>query len=138
MRFELVDQIVETSATRLVAVRAVTAGEEYLADHFPTFPVLPGVLMLEAMVQAARRHIERDSASPKPWVLGRVRALKYGRFVRPGDTMRIEVSRLGTPTSASHDPVEFKGTITIAGGDDTAAASGRFSLRPTTVPLHAG
>ncbi|MGD9790903.1 MAG: FabA/FabZ family ACP-dehydratase [Phycisphaerales bacterium] len=138
MRFELVDQVLVADATRLVAVRAVTAGEEYLADHFPTFPVLPGVLMLEAMVQAARRHIEHDSISPKPWVLGRVRALKYGRFIRPGDTMRIEVTRLGTPSTESHDPIEFKGTITIAGGDDTAAASGRFSLRPTTVPIHVG
>ena len=51
MKFVLIDRIVELSrGERIVADKAVTLTEEYLADHFPDFPVLPGVLMLETMV----------------------------------------------------------------------------------------
>ena len=53
MRFNLVDRIVEVKpGESLVALKNLTLGEEYLADHFPTFPVMPGVLMLEALVEA--------------------------------------------------------------------------------------
>ena len=54
MKFVLLDRIVALSpGERIRAVKAVTATEEYLADHFPSFPVLPGVLMLEALAEAA-------------------------------------------------------------------------------------
>ena len=53
MRFHLVDRIVEVQPGKsLRAVKNLTLGEEYLADHFPTFPVMPGVLMLETLVEA--------------------------------------------------------------------------------------
>ena len=53
MRFNLIDRIVEVRPGRgLQAVKNLTLGEEYLADHFPTFPVMPGVLMLETLVEA--------------------------------------------------------------------------------------
>ncbi|MFQ5805392.1 MAG: beta-hydroxyacyl-ACP dehydratase, partial [Phycisphaerae bacterium] len=54
MKFVLVDRISELeTGRRIVAHKALSLAEEYLGDHFPTFPVLPGVLMLEAMVQAS-------------------------------------------------------------------------------------
>ena len=53
MRFTLIDRIASTSAgCPITAVKSLTMAEEYLADHFPNFPVMPGVLMLEAMTQA--------------------------------------------------------------------------------------
>jgi len=53
MRFHLVDRIVEVKPGRsLKAIKNLTLGEEYLADHFPTFPVMPGVLMLQTLVEA--------------------------------------------------------------------------------------
>ena len=53
MKFSLVDRILELQPPeRIVAVKAVSMAEEYLADHFPTFPVLPGVMMLESMADA--------------------------------------------------------------------------------------
>ena len=53
MRFTLVDRILELQAGQeITAVKNLSLAEEYLADHFPLFPVLPGVLMLEAMTQA--------------------------------------------------------------------------------------
>ena len=54
MRFTLLDRVVAIEPGKsITAVKSVTLAEEYLGDHFPRFPVLPGVLMLEAMTQAA-------------------------------------------------------------------------------------
>jgi len=53
VKFNLLDKIEQLTDERIVAVKYVSLAEEYLADHFPTFPVLPGVMMLEAVVQAA-------------------------------------------------------------------------------------
>ena len=63
MRFDLVDAVLERGGERIVTVKNVTAAEEYLGDHFPGFPILPGVMMLEAMVQAARRFLEEERVS---------------------------------------------------------------------------
>ena len=92
MKFNLIDKIEELSERRIVAIKNVSLAEEYLADHFPTFPVLPGVLMVEAAVQAAgwllhhRNHFSRSMA-----VLKEARNVKYGHFVAPGNFLRIEV-----------------------------------------------
>ena len=54
MRFTLIDRIVDLSpGEKITAVKNLSLAEEYLADHFPGFPVMPGVLMLEAMTQAS-------------------------------------------------------------------------------------
>ena len=83
VRFQLIDDILEQADDRIVAIKQVTGAEEYLADHFPGFPILPGVFMLEAMVQAARHLLDRGEG-PR-LVLGQVRALRYGAMVRPGE-----------------------------------------------------
>ena len=53
MKFNLIDKIQRLEPNRIVASKSVSLAEEYLADHFPKFPVLPGVMMLEALTQAA-------------------------------------------------------------------------------------
>ncbi len=129
MHFNLVDRVIEQAPDRIVTLKQVSAAEEYLQDHFPTFPVLPGVLMLEAMVQAGRRIA--DARGDRRFVLGRVRALKYGRFVKPGAGLRVEVSLLKVLEDGSLD---FKGEARLiepgATGEPPTAVSGRFSLRP--------
>ena len=93
MRFELIDQVLEHAPDRVVAIKNVTLAEEYLADHFPGFPVLPGVLMLEALVQAARHLLTASdgdagdgdgatAAGNEPLVLAQVRNVRYGNMVR--------------------------------------------------------
>ena len=72
MKFELIDQILESSPDRVVAIKNVSSAEEYLADHFPSFPVLPGVFMLESMLQAARALLAQHGAHQM--MLGEVRA----------------------------------------------------------------
>jgi 3-hydroxyacyl-[acyl-carrier-protein] dehydratase len=53
VKFNLVDKVEQLTPERIVTVKYVSLAEEYLADHFPTFPVLPGVMMLESATQAA-------------------------------------------------------------------------------------
>lgn len=145
MHFDLIDAVVEKTADRVVTIKNVSSAEEYLQDHFPTFPVLPGVMMLEAMVQAGRRMLEdqppSDAAGGLPLVLGKVRALKYGKFVKPGHTLRVEVERLKDPGDGTFD---LRGEVilidparpTTPGDRDTAravAASGRFTLRQVRI-----
>jgi len=130
MHFSLVDRVLEHSADRAVTLKAVSSAEEYLQDHFPGYPVLPGVMMVESMVQAARVVLDPDGTSPVPWVLGGARALKYGRFVRPGDRLRVEVS----VHSRTDDSVDFKGRAEVLGPDSEevlgVGCSGRLTMRP--------
>lgn len=133
MRFCLVDKVLEQDETHAVTLKVVSMAEEYLQDHFATFPALPGVFMLEAMVQAAR--LVADAKDPNTrWVLGEVKALKYGTFVRPGDTLRVRVD-LGKPNAEGE--LDFKGEAEVLrpGTDGlpqpaAKAASGRLRLRP--------
>lgn len=129
MKFCLIDTIVEQAPDRIVALKQVSLAEEYLADHFPSFPVLPGVLMIEAMTQAARAMLPKSDRL----VLGEVKALKFGNMVRPGQTLRVEVT-----LSKHNDDGSFtcKGVGTVLdhiAGDrphaDTAV-SGKFTMRP--------
>lgn len=134
MHFRLVDTFLECDASHAVALKNVTAAEEYLQDHFPGFPVLPGVFMVEAMVHAAREVLAMGG---KPrYVLGGVRALRYGSFVRPGEALRVDVAIDREHTDGS---VSFKGTGTVvrlaqrgsaASGAPDTAVSGRFTMRP--------
>lgn len=101
MKFVLVDRITELEpGQRIVAQKALTLAEEYLADHFPTFPVLPGVLMLEAMVQASAWLVRAtQDFAPALIVLKDARNVTYKSFVSPGQTLTIEsVAREIGPT----------------------------------------
>lgn len=124
MRYELIDRIVEEGPERLVALKAVTSAEEYLADHFPTFPVLPGVLMLEALVQAGRALAARSGYDgPMPLVLAQVRNVRYGNMVRPGETLVVEV----TLKSRTDQTFDMTGLGKV---NDQVAVQGRLTLAP--------
>ncbi len=92
VKFNLIDRIEQLSPERVVAVKYVSLAEEYLADHFPTFPVLPGVMMLEAITQAAGWLLHHRTSFGKTMaVLKEARNVKYGTFVAPGDSLRVDV-----------------------------------------------
>ncbi len=93
MRFNLLDRIVEVRPGQgLRAVKNLTLGEEYLADHFPTFPVMPGVLMLETLVEAGAWLLRlTDDFASSVIVLREAKGVKYGTFMEPGKQMAISV-----------------------------------------------
>ena len=136
MYFSLVDTVLEQTADRIVTLKQVTNAEEYLLDHFPGFPILPGVMMLEAMVQAARILLRARDPMFGRHVLGEVRALKYGAMVKPGASIRVDVAH---HMAENEDVHVFKGLVRLVRvnqlaselpDDAPTAASGRFTLRP--------
>ena len=122
VKFNLVDRIEHLSDERIVAVKYVSLAEEYLADHFPTFPVLPGVMMLESLTQAAAwlLHKRTDFACSMA-VLKEARNVKYGTFVAPGGALRVEVElNKTTDTGATFKAV---GTIGDGNGNGSSAVA---------------
>lgn len=91
MRFSLIDRIDSLEpGKQIAAVKSLSMAEEYLADHFPGFPVMPGVLMLEAMTQASAWLIrETEDFAHSMVVLQEARNVKYGQFVQPGQTLQV-------------------------------------------------
>jgi 3-hydroxyacyl-[acyl-carrier-protein] dehydratase len=93
MRFHLIDRIDRWEPGKsLAASKFLALGEEYLADHFPKFPVMPGVLMLQACVESAAWlwRVTTDYRHPVI-VLRDVRSVKYGTFMQPGRRMDVTV-----------------------------------------------
>lgn len=127
MKFDLIDRVTERDDTSLSAVKNVSAAEEYLGDHFPGFPILPGVMMLEAMVQAAR-HFAASSDDPPatPLVISEVRNVRYGGMVRPGQSLNVTV----TLRKRDGHAYDFQGVGKVG---DQVAVQGRFSLQPLAV-----
>ena len=91
MRFSLIDRIVELEpCVRITAVKTLTMTEEYLADHFPHFPVMPGVLMLEALTQAGAWLVRgSEDFAHSIVVLKQANNVKYAQFVEPGQTLAV-------------------------------------------------
>ena len=123
MRFTLLDRIVELEpGSRITAVKNLTMAEEYLGDHFPKFPVMPGVLMLEAMTQASAWLIRvTEDFAHSMVLLKQVANVKYGQFVQPGQTLTLtaEIKKTGKKDTK----VQACGTV---GGQ--TAVSGRLVL----------
>ncbi len=124
MKFDLIDRVTARDATSLSAVKNVSAAEEYLGDHFPGFPILPGVMMLETLVQAAR-HFAAGSDDPPsvPLVIKEVRNVKYAGMVRPGQSLSVTVTLRGREGHA----YDFQGVGKVG---EQVAVQGRFSLEP--------
>ncbi|WP_153558261.1 3-hydroxyacyl-ACP dehydratase FabZ family protein [Roseimaritima sediminicola] len=91
MRYCQLDSIIElVPGRKLVATRTLRADEEYLLDHFPRFPVMPGVMMLEALHQAAFWMVYTGDDFAHPLVVLReAKSVKFGDFLTPGETLRV-------------------------------------------------
>jgi 3-hydroxyacyl-[acyl-carrier-protein] dehydratase len=96
MRYWLLDRIRSFKPeVELSAVKNVTMTEEYLADHFPEFPVLPGVFMLEAATQAGGWLLRLSENFAHSIIsLKEAKNVKYADFVAPGQTLDVTVSIL--------------------------------------------
>lgn len=96
MRFNLVDRIdeLEPGAT-IRTVKNLTMAEEYLAEHFPSFPVMPGVMMLEAVTQSSAWLLRvSEKFTHSVTLLKEARTVKYGQFVTPGKQLVVSCKLL--------------------------------------------
>ncbi len=93
MRFILLDKVTDlVVGERITAVKALSLSEEYLSDHFPNFPVLPGVFMVEAMVQTAAMLVRvTNNFQQSMIVLKEARNIKYKSFVKPGNILKMSL-----------------------------------------------
>lgn len=92
MRFSLIDRITEIKPGHEISgVKALSLAEEYLADHFPSFPVLPGVLILEALTQASAWLIRASEGFEHSIVLLKeAKRVRFGQFVEPGQVLQVK------------------------------------------------
>jgi 3-hydroxyacyl-[acyl-carrier-protein] dehydratase len=91
--FLLVDRIVELEADRIVGIKNVTNNEPFFTGHFPDFPVMPGVLIVEAMAQTAGILVLKSipDRDQKLVLLVSVDGARFRKPVVPGDQLRLEM-----------------------------------------------
>ena len=111
--FLLVDRIVEMEAERIVGIKNVTANEPHFMGHFPEFPVMPGVLIVEAMAQCAGVLVLKnmEDRANKLVLLVAIENARFRKPVVPGDTLRMEMKILKRKASVA----KMAGVATVDG-----------------------
>ena len=90
--FLLIDKVLEIEENKIVAVKNVTMNEYYFEGHFPTEPVMPGVLIIEALAQTgAVAILKKEEFKGKIAYFAGINKAKFRKKVVPGDTLRLEV-----------------------------------------------
>ena len=123
MSYVFVDRILECEpGERIVALKALAYNEEFFRDHFPGLPVLPGAMILEGFVQAARQCLAAREGGHDRWVLHEVAQMRFNRFASPGEVLRLEADREREEAGA----IWFKGRAKV---DDQGVCRLRFAVR---------
>lgn len=128
--FLLVDRVLETEGgAHLVAIKNATFNELFFQGHFPGYPVMPGVLQVEAIAQAAGLMIlsNMDAVPDLDTILLSVENAKFRRIVQPGDQLRIETKLVSNRRTIA----KINGVITVD-GEVAAEATMMFMLVPKT------
>jgi beta-hydroxyacyl-ACP dehydratase FabZ len=109
----LVDRILEMNADRVVGIKNVTANEPFFSGHFPDFPVMPGVMIVEAMAQVGGVLVLKSipDRHNKLVLLASVEEAKFRRPVLPGDQIVIEM----VITTRKSTAAKMKGTAKVDG-----------------------
>jgi beta-hydroxyacyl-ACP dehydratase FabZ len=109
----LVDRILELEPDRIVGIKNVTVNEPFFQGHFPDFPVMPGVLIVEAMAQVAGVLVLKgiEDRASKLVLLAGIDSAKFRRPVLPGDQLRIEMTVVKKKASVA----KMRGVATVDG-----------------------
>jgi 3-hydroxyacyl-[acyl-carrier-protein] dehydratase len=114
--FLLIDRVIDMERkVRIVAIKNVTVNEPHFTGHFPDYPIMPGVLTIEAMAQAGGAllltEFSEEERAGKLMVFTGIEEARFRRPVLPGDQLRIEVTVVNWRSRA----VKMKGECTVDG-----------------------
>lgn len=124
MRYTLLDRITLLEpGKRIEAIKGLSLSEEYLGDHFPLFPVMPGVFMLEALTQVSAWLIRASENFAHSLVtLDEARNVKYADFVGPGQLLVVRAEILGQDDKTTK--LQVVGTV-----NESTVVSARLVMR---------
>jgi beta-hydroxyacyl-ACP dehydratase FabZ len=111
--FLMVDRIVEIKGDSIVGIKNVTANEPHFTGHFPGYPVMPGVLIIEAMAQVSGILVGSMAPHTRGHImfLASIENAKFRKPVVPGDQLRVEMKML----RLKHSAAKIQGTATVDG-----------------------
>jgi len=125
MRFILIDKILSYEKGKsAMGIKEVSMTEDFFSDHFPKFPIMPGVLQLEAILQLTSWLVYASKDFTVKTKVEEVKGIKYSGMVRPGDRMVLNVDL----TSMDDNGVEFKAKVSVDDKVKTSVKSGRLSF----------
>jgi 3-hydroxyacyl-[acyl-carrier-protein] dehydratase len=127
--FLMVDEIVEWTESRIVCTKVFSGNEDFFAGHYPGYPLVPGVLMIEAAMQSGAILLSRHlaGAEGKMPVATRINDVRFKRIVRPGETLRMEVELVEQVSTAFF----LKAKVTV---DDKVAVRFEFAVTAAEKP----
>lgn len=128
MRFILVDEILElVPGERIHAVKTLSAGEDVFRDHFPGFPVVPGVLLTEMMAQTAGKCLDASDSQRGKAMLVQIRKASFRQWVRPDE--RVDIHARVTANMPEYGSAVCRVEVN---GREVAGAELMFSFLPAT------
>ena len=124
MRFILIDKVISLDIGREIkAIKGVSLAEEYLADHFPAFPVLQGVLLLEGLIESASWLVRRtENFAHSMILLEQAKNVKYKSFLAPASQIEYTVEA----RAIEEDISSFTG---FGSSDGVRIVEAKFGLR---------
>jgi 3-hydroxyacyl-[acyl-carrier-protein] dehydratase len=131
MKFCLVDRIQSlVPGESIQTIKNVSLAEEYLQDHFPGFSILPGVLMVECLVQSCAWLMRAtDNFQYSTILLKQAKAVKFNNFLKPGETLQVSA----TWKSSEDSSVDFVASGTVNG---QSAVSAKLTLSRQNLAAH--
>lgn len=116
--FLLIDKITNLTDTTATGIKCVTANEEFFNGHFPEYPVMPGVLIVEALAQVgAVCLLSKDAYKGKIALFAGIDKLRFRQQVIPGDvlTLNVELTKIKGPIGVGKATATVNGKIAVSG-----------------------